>query len=91
MEYPGSHALGHAPGGAIPSGEGGGSRTVYSAWPRGDRLSRRCFERLKQAHVNARYSPHYDIGDEELRWIAARVAELQTLVKAVCERRLAAG
>lgn len=62
---------------------------LIAAWPRGDRFSRRGFELLKQAYVNARYSPHYEISDEELRWIAARVADLQTLVKAVCERRLA--
>ena len=64
---------------------------LIAAWPRSDRFSRRCFELLKQAYVNARYSPHYEISDEELRWIAARVADLQTLVKAVCVRRLAAG
>ncbi len=64
---------------------------LIAAWPRGDRFSRRCFELLRQAYVNARYSPHYEISDEELRWIAARVADLQALVKAVCERRLAAG
>lgn len=61
---------------------------LIAAWPRGDRFSRRCFELLKQAYVNARYSPHYEISDEELRWLAERVAELQTLVEAVCERRL---
>lgn len=64
---------------------------LIAAWPRGDRFSRRCFELLKQAYVNARYSPHYEISDEELRWLAERVAELQTLVKAVCQRRLGAG
>lgn len=64
---------------------------LIAAWPRADKFSRRCFELLRQAYVNARYSPHYEISDEELRWLAERVAELQTLVKAVCERRLAAG
>lgn len=64
---------------------------LIAAWPRGDRFSRRCFELLKQAYVNARYSPHYEISDEELRWLAERVAELQTLVKAVCQRRLGDG
>lgn len=64
---------------------------LIAAWPRSDRFSRRCFELLKQAYVNARYSPHYEISDDELRWLAERVADLQTLVKAVCERRLAAG
>jgi predicted nucleotidyltransferase/HEPN domain-containing protein len=63
---------------------------LIAAWPRADKFSRRCFELLRQAYVNARYSPHYEISDEELRWLAERLAELQSLVKAVCERRLAA-
>lgn len=61
---------------------------LIAAWPRADKFSRRCFELLRQAYVNARYSPHYEISDEELNWLGERVAELQVLVKAVCERRL---
>jgi hypothetical protein len=62
---------------------------LIAAWPRADKFSRRCFELLRQAYVNARYSPHYEISDEELRWLGERVAELQKLVKQVCENRLA--
>lgn len=64
---------------------------LAAAWPRADRFSRRCFELMRQAYVNARYSPHYEITDEELRWIGERVAELQQLVQEVCERRLVSG
>lgn len=63
--------------------------SLIAAWPRDDRSSRRCFELLRQAYVNARYSPHYEISDEELRWLGTRVAKLQDLVKEVCEQRLA--
>lgn len=63
---------------------------LIEAWPRADKFSRRCFELLRQAYVNARYSPHYDITDEELRWLAERIAALQGLVREVCERRLSA-
>ncbi|MCW3848851.1 HEPN domain-containing protein [Sphingomonas sp. LB-2] len=62
---------------------------LIAAWPRADKFSRRCFELLRQAYVNARYSPHYEISDEELRWLGEHVAELQALVRAVCDRRLA--
>jgi len=61
---------------------------LIEAWPRGDKFSRRCFELLRQAYVNARYSPHYVISDDELRWLGERVAVLQELVRTVCERRL---
>lgn len=62
---------------------------LIDAWPRADKFSRRCFELLREAYVNARYSPHYAITAEELDWIGERVAVLETLVRQVCERRLA--
>ena len=62
---------------------------LIAAWPRADKFSRRCFELLREAYVNARYSLHYEISDEELRWLGERVADLQVLVASVCERRLA--
>jgi predicted nucleotidyltransferase/HEPN domain-containing protein len=63
---------------------------LAAAWPRNDRFSRRCFELLRQAYVNARYSPHYEITAEELAWLAEHVAELQSLVEQVCKERLGA-
>lgn len=58
------------------------------AWPREDRSSRRCFELLRQAYVNARYSPHYEITAGELAWISERVTILRTLARDTCEMRL---
>ena len=62
--------------------------SLITAWPRDDKFSRRCFELLRQAYVNARYSPHYEITDEELGWLGERVAELRQLVERVCNERL---
>jgi predicted nucleotidyltransferase len=64
---------------------------LIEAWPRDDKFSRRCFELLRQAYVNARYSEQYSVSDEELNWLGERVAILQQLVKQVCEQRLAQG
>lgn len=61
---------------------------LIAAWPRDDKFSRRCFELLRQAYVNARYSQQYEITDEQLRWIAGRVAALQDLVRLACKERL---
>lgn len=61
---------------------------LIEAWPRDDKFSRRCFELLRQAYVNARYSPHYTVTVEELDWLSERVSQLQGLVQLVCERRL---
>ena len=63
---------------------------LIKAWPRSDKVSRRRFELLRQAYVNARYSPHYAISEEELAWLGERVADLQSLVKRTCEQRLRA-
>lgn len=63
---------------------------LIAAWPRADKFSRRSFELLREAYVNARYSPQYAISDEQLAWLGERVAELQALVKRTCEERLQA-
>ncbi|NNM77749.1 HEPN domain-containing protein [Sphingomonas sp. ID1715] len=63
---------------------------LIEAWPRGTRFGQRCFELLRRAYVEARYSPHYKIRPEELKWIGERIAVLQELVRAACEERLAA-
>jgi predicted nucleotidyltransferase/HEPN domain-containing protein len=64
---------------------------LIQAWPRDMKFAHRCFELLRRAYVEARYSPHYTITDEELAWLADRIEKLQILVKAVCEERLAQG
>jgi len=61
---------------------------LAEAWPRGTKFEQRCFELLRRAYVDARYSPHYKISAEELTWLGERVAALLALVKAVCEERL---
>ena len=63
---------------------------LADAWPRGTKFEQRCFELLRRAYVDARYSPHYQITAEELTWLGERVTVLQDLVKAACEARLAA-
>jgi predicted nucleotidyltransferase/HEPN domain-containing protein len=57
---------------------------LAAAWPRGTKFEQRCFELLRRAYVDARYSPHYKITVEELAWLDEHVTVLQELVKAVC-------
>jgi len=63
---------------------------LIQAWPREDRFSRRCFELLRLAYVQARYSPAFKISAEELAWIGERVAVLERLVEMICREHLAA-
>lgn len=63
---------------------------LAEAWPRDDKFSRRCFELLRLAYVNSRYSPLYKISAEELHWISERVAVLEGLVEKICRDHIAA-
>jgi len=63
---------------------------IVEAWPRDDKFSRRCFELLRLAYVDSRYSPHYKISPEELNWIGERVAVLEGLVEKICRDHIAA-
>jgi len=44
---------------------------LVEAWPRGTKFEQRCFELLRRAYVDARYSPHYKISAEELAWLGS--------------------
>jgi len=61
---------------------------LIGVWPRRTKFEQRCFELLRRAYVDARYSPHYKVTAEELAWLGERVTVLQELVKVACEDRL---
>jgi HEPN domain-containing protein/predicted nucleotidyltransferase len=61
---------------------------LVAAWPRAGKFERRCFELLRQAYVNARYSPHYKITEHELDWLGERIRVLRDLVRRACGARL---
>ena len=62
---------------------------LIAAWPRTSRFEQRCWELLRRAYVDARYSPHFKITAEELAWLGERIGILRGLVEAVCCERLA--
>jgi len=61
---------------------------LIEAWPRESRFEQRCFELLRRAYVDARYSPNYKITSMELDWLFERVVGLQEAVREVCMARL---
>jgi predicted nucleotidyltransferase/HEPN domain-containing protein len=61
---------------------------LIAAWPRDSRFSRRCFELLSRAYVEARYSAKYKIDAVELAWLVEHVKLLQAAVETVCRERL---
>lgn len=63
-------------------------KRFIDVWPRETKFERRCFELLKRAYVEARYSEHYQITEEELEWLGAQVEQLQKLVRSLCREQL---
>jgi len=61
---------------------------LFDAWPRDTKFSRRCFNNIDRAYVEARYSAKYAISEDELAWVVQQVTLLQTIVEAVCMERL---
>jgi predicted nucleotidyltransferase/HEPN domain-containing protein len=62
---------------------------LKEVWPRTTKFERRCYELLRDAYVKARYSRHYRISDEQLGWLSSRVERLETIVRELCEARIA--
>jgi predicted nucleotidyltransferase len=54
---------------------------LIPAWPRSNRFEKRCWELLRRAYVEARFSAHYAIAKEELAWLLEHVTDLQVRVE----------
>jgi uncharacterized protein len=63
---------------------------LIAAWPRTTRFEQRCWELLRRAYVDARYSAHYKITPEELTWLSERISDLVVQVEASCRAKLEA-
>ena len=61
---------------------------LISVWPRETKHDRRLFELLKRGYIDARYSEHYAITEEELAWLGSRAAALQELVEALARKKI---
>ena len=63
--------------------------SLFDIWPRGTRKERAMFEKLKEAYVKARYSKHFQIGEDELTWLSERIEALGGAVHSICTARIA--
>lgn len=61
---------------------------LIGIWPRTSKFERQGFDLIRRAYVEARYSDHYQISEEHLDWLEARVGELQKAVEAVALERV---
>ena len=53
-----------------------------------DRFQRRSFQRLKRAYIDARYSEHYKVTQEEIEWLAGEVERLKIATGNLCENHI---
>lgn len=53
-----------------------------------NRFEKRCIELLKRAYIDARYSEHFQISQEELTWLSQEVGRLKDVVNVLCQRHL---
>ncbi len=49
-----------------------------------NKFHRRSFRRLQRAYIDARYSEHYEITEEELDYLEMEVQRLRDLTAKVC-------
>lgn len=63
-------------------------RQLAQAFPRDQHRERAWFNTLNEAYVKARYSKHFEISTEALKWLAERTAHLLDLVKEACLKHL---
>ena len=61
----------------------------FTVFPRASKHQQDCFDKLKNAYIDARYKRDYTITKEELEYLAARVRKLQSLAKRICEEKIA--
>ena len=64
------------------------SEEIKTVFPQETKFNRRCFELLKAAYIEARYSEHYNITEAELIWLKDRVKCLQVLSEKLCEIKI---
>lgn len=61
---------------------------LADAFPRDQHRERAWFNTINEAYVKARYSKHFEIGEEALAWLLERTAILLDLVQAACSEHL---
>lgn len=61
---------------------------LHTIFPQESKHNRRCFELLKRAYIDSRYSEHYSIDEEELSWLVERVQCLQLLAEELCREKI---
>jgi len=63
-------------------------RRLIQTWPREQHRLTTSYNILNEAHVEARYSKHFEITEEALSWLLDPTEHLLRLVQVICTERL---
>ncbi len=58
--------------------------SLTKIFPGETKFQRRCFELLKRAYIESRYSEHYEIAKDELEWLHGEVEKLRDAISQLC-------
>ena len=61
----------------------------FTVFPRASEQQKDCFDKLKNAYIDARYKRDYTITKEELEYLSSRVRKLQSLTEKICREKIA--
>ncbi len=67
---------------------GGCDPAFLTVFPRATDEQRECFDLLKRAYIEARYSSAYQITKTQLEYLGERVKKLQDLTEKICEAKI---
>ncbi len=62
--------------------------SLAKIWPRDQQRYSAWFNVVNEAYVKARYSKHFEIGEEALDWLSGRTQELIDEIEAICQLHL---
>ncbi len=62
---------------------------LVGLWGGDNKFERQCFDLIRRAYVDARYSTSYEISAEQLDWLEATVARLGEVAETIAQERLA--
>jgi uncharacterized protein len=66
----------------------GQKKELAKAWPQDQQRYKAWFNIVNEAYVKARYSPHFDITEEALRWLLKRTNLLIAQIEQLCSQHL---
>ena len=64
------------------------SLELSTPFPRDTQEEKRLFELLRNAYVQSRYNPHFEVTKEDIEALLAKVEQLRDIVRRECEQRI---